>query len=178
QESVLHFDSLQNTMQTDSLQNYFSELPLEIFYRNDFENLHANKTYSGKGALQHTTGGFYLDEIVLSEHSAFWIEISFWTPIINSGNLYPAMHLEFKDQFENTIAMHGINPKESSDIERGWIRASRDLEVVPACKFIQIFIEEYPDILIDAVLIRHTAADVYYNNPEDKLMMNNYTIGK
>lgn len=177
-EAVLHFDSLQNRMQTDSLQNYFSELPLQIFYRNEFENLHAEKMYSGKGALQHTTGGFYLDEIVLDKHPAFWIEISFWTPAVNSGNLYPAMHLEFKDEYENTIAIHGINPKESSDIEHGWIRAARDLEVMAECKSIQIFIEEYPDILIDAVLIRHTAADVYYKNQEGKLIMNNYTIGK
>lgn len=178
EEAVLHFDSLQNKMPKDSLQNYFSELPLQIFYRNDFENLHADKTYSGKGALQHTTGGFYLDEIELPEHPAFWLEISFWTPVVNSGNLYPAMQLEFKDEYENTIAIHGVNPKESSDIEGGWIRAFRDLEVVPECKSIQIYIEKYPDILIDAVLIRHTAADVYYKNPEGKLMMNNYTIGK
>lgn len=178
QEAVFHFDSLQNKLQTDALQNYFSELPLQIFYRNDFENLHVNKTYSGKGALQHFTGGFYLDEIVLEDHPSFWIEISFWTPIINSGNLFPAMHLEFKDEYGNTIAVHGVNPKESSDSEHGWIRASRDLEVMPACKSIQLFIEEYPDILIDALMIRHTAANVYYMNPEDKLMMNNYTIGK
>lgn len=177
-EAVARYDALQSGWYSDTVLEYSSPMPLTIFYRNDFEHMHAPTAYSGKGALHHEGGGFYIDEIPLTEHPIFWIEVSFWTPAMNGRFPYPAIHLEFKDGNGNLLAVHGVNPKESTDIANGWIRASAHFEVVPECRVVRIFMEENPDILIDALLVRHTAADVYYRDPEGILMMNNFTIGK
>ncbi|MFN3939791.1 MAG: hypothetical protein ACK4IY_04335 [Chitinophagales bacterium] len=165
-------------MFADSTARYFAELPLQLFYTADFEDYHTGKAFTGNGAFVHTGGGIFLDEIILPAHETFWIEVSFWTSLENANTAYPSITIEFLLADGTTMAAHGVHPKESTDIEAGWIRASGNFEVRSDIRRLRIFVDKNPEITFDALVIRHTAADVFYYSPENLLMENNYKVGK
>lgn len=163
---------------SDTLAGYAAELPLQFFYKNDFEQQKSDISFSGDGALAHSGGNFYLDEIILPKHETFWIEASFWTPLENTNAAFPSIVVEFLLADGTVMATHGVHPKESTDIDAGWVRASGNFEVRSEIRRLRIFIERNSDILIDALVLRHTAADVFYYGPENLFMFNNYRVGK
>ncbi len=171
-------DSLHQFVSTTGT-SYWSEKPLQIFFRNSFENNPTESAFLGKGAFCNNKAETELANIPVSTAEPIWIEASCWITNSIKDVAYPYLTLYFLGQNGELIAEHSITPTLSTDVMSGWVRASENFEVVPAVKQIRVVTSDNSKAWYDELLIRHTAFNAYYDVVSDKIfMVNNFSIGK
>lgn len=164
-------------MTYDSIRNFYSDYPLELWHKNDFENFNATNAFYSSGALQLKSGGVYIDEMDVSIKNIIWIEVSYWAELLPESTAYPSLTVEFIDENGNVLARHGVGAKESTDVSGDWVRASKNFELKPECKTLRFYLEDTGPVLMDNFLVRHTAGNAIYNGPgNNALYFNNYPI--
>ena len=121
-----------------------------------------------------------LMEIQVTDPGEYITEISFWTYTFRSSTAYPVLYMEAIDQNGNIKFSSAADPKYSFDNISGWVCGRSNLQLDSTVNLIRLEIGKHDHYLIDRILIRSTALDVWQNaiiDGETQLrFLNNYPI--
>lgn len=166
-------------MYHDSIFNYYSNNPIQLFYKQDFDSLSSCNTFSGAGSLILNNEEKTIAKIPVKIAQTIWVEISFWANTYPETAAYPYLKYDCFDAENNSISSGEVNPKLSSNIKDTWVRASMDFELKPECVRLELKTSKSKQLNFDNLLVRHTAYDIIYDVKNDSsFMFNNYPVGK
>jgi hypothetical protein len=174
-----HFREIKQMYYFDTTYQYYAERPIQLFYKDNFDDHASPETFEGGGSYYEEWGGDVLAEIPVNISSLIWIEISYWAKTYVETTAYPNIKLKFLDAQGSIIKEAGVNPKYSADVKGDWVRAAGNFDVPVHCKKLVLQVSKDKLVNFDNLLVRHTAYDVIYDvSGDSSFQFNNYPIRK
>lgn len=178
QHVIVQFDSLRDSLRsfTTGGISYLSTMPLEFLYRNGFDDMPVADPFLGTGALE-ANGNTFIADVPVDIRDSIWVELSFWARSGIQTTAYPYVKAELRDAGGGLIRRESVTPKLSTDILGNWVRASGTFILPPSCRTLHLSTNK-DRIDFDELMIRHTAADIYYDvRSGSSFMVDNYPVG-
>lgn len=171
-------DSLKQYVSTTG-STYWAESPLKVFYHNGFENTPGRNAFEGKGAFVSNKKAVSMAEVPIEAHDTLWVEVSFWAKSDIYSMAYPYINLSYYNSEGSLLRESSVAPTQTTDVMKGWVRASENVELTPDVRLIKISCSNDSPVIFDDLVIRHTAYNAYYDVTSDNnFMVNNFRIGK
>ena len=155
---------------------YYSDIAnISYFKHRTFDDLEAEATRNGKGALQQgkgTTVELYNDTLPANDTMI----LSYW---MKNDYLYhrPNLHYKLYDTEGNEIYKVTVDAAKALNYQSGWVMVEIEIKPQPTGFKHYVYVPDIKEIIIDDVVIRPKAANVFWENPDsdwnDKYFMFN-----
>jgi hypothetical protein len=156
-------------------QNYYADVEnISYFKHRTFDDLKAEATRNGNGALQQgkgTTVELFNDTLPSTDT----IMLTYW---MKNDYLYhrPNMHYKLYDTAGNEIYQTSLDAAKALNYQNGWVMVEFKIPPQPSGFKHYIYIPDIQKIMIDDVMLRPNHANIFWKNGNNRFIFNNIEV--